>query len=95
VKIVIKVGVLLLVGRRISLSYIDPNTGGMLFQMLAVLFGLLSGLLFFFSGRIKLLIARFRRSTRGEEDAVEGSDLSNLVDGQDESAASDQDRNII
>ena len=28
-------------------AYIDPNTGGMLFQLLAVFFALFSGILFF------------------------------------------------
>lgn len=50
------------------LAYIDPNTGGMLFQILAVAFGLISGFLLFFSGRIKLMWARFRRSARGEDE---------------------------
>lgn len=41
--------------------YIDPNTGGMLFQILAVLFGLLSALILFFSGRIRMIYYRIRR----------------------------------
>ena len=44
--------------------YIDPNTGGMLFQVLAVLFGILSAALLFFSGRIRLFFARMRRQAR-------------------------------
>ncbi len=32
--------------------YIDPNTGGMLFQILAVLFGLFSGMILIFSSKI-------------------------------------------
>lgn len=44
--------------------YIDPNTGGMLFQMLAVAFGLLSGVILFFSGRIRLAFNRLRRALR-------------------------------
>jgi hypothetical protein len=46
--------------------YIDPNTGGMLFQILAVLFGTISGGILFFSGRIRQIIARYRRRRRGE-----------------------------
>ena len=42
-------------------AYIDPNTGGMLFQVLAVLLGVFSGLLLFFSGRIKNLYYKIRR----------------------------------
>ncbi len=44
--------------------YIDPNTGGMLFQILAVAFGLFSGVILFFSGRIRKFFARFRRRMR-------------------------------
>lgn len=51
--------------------YIDPNTGGMLFQILAVLFGTISGGILFFSGRIRQVIARFRRGRRGETAADE------------------------
>ncbi|MBP7998556.1 MAG: hypothetical protein KA314_09625 [Chloroflexi bacterium] len=46
------------------LAYIDPNSGGMLFQLLAAAFVLLSGALFFFSSQVKMLWARFRRSWR-------------------------------
>ena len=42
-------------------AYIDPNTGGMLFQILAVLFGLFSGMLLFFSGRIKKFYYKIKR----------------------------------
>jgi len=46
--------------------YIDPNTGGMLFQVLAVLFGTISGMVLMFSGRIRMMLARFRRGRRDE-----------------------------
>lgn len=42
-------------------AYIDPNTGGMLFQILAVLFGVISGALLLFSGKIKGFYYRLRR----------------------------------
>lgn len=42
-------------------AYIDPNTGGMLFQMLAMLLALFSGILLFFSAQIRMTIARFKR----------------------------------
>lgn len=45
----------------LSLAYIDPSTGGTLFQMLALVFALFSTLLFFFSRKIKALFARLRR----------------------------------
>lgn len=50
--------------------YIDPNTGGMLFQILAVAFTAVSGVFLLFSGKIKGLMARLRRARR-ERDAVE------------------------
>ena len=42
-------------------AYIDPNTGGMLFQILAVLFGVISGALLLLSGKIKGFYYRLRR----------------------------------
>jgi hypothetical protein len=48
--------------------YIDPNTGGMLFQVLAVLFGLISGIILFFSSKIKMTYRRFLRSLRERGD---------------------------
>lgn len=42
-------------------AYIDPNTGGMLFQILAVLFGVISGALLIFSGKIKGFYYQLRR----------------------------------
>ncbi|MGC1375917.1 MAG: hypothetical protein WA821_06840 [Anaerolineales bacterium] len=47
--------------------YIDPNTGGMLFQALAVIFVAVSGLLMVFSGRIRQGIAKLRRSARKDK----------------------------
>jgi hypothetical protein len=48
-------------------AYIDPNTGGMLFQVLAVMLAAISGILFFFSRQIKSGWARLRRGMRKEE----------------------------
>jgi hypothetical protein len=44
--------------------YIDPNTGGMLFQILAVLFGVFSAVILVFSGRIRTVFAKLRRKIR-------------------------------
>ena len=44
--------------------YIDPNTGGILFQTLAVLFGVFSGVVLLFSSKIKMGIAKLRRALR-------------------------------
>ena len=48
--------------------YIDPNTGGIVFQWLAGLFLLGSSALFVFSSKIRAGIARLRRRFRKEED---------------------------
>jgi hypothetical protein len=45
-------------------AYIDPNTGGMLFQLLAVLFAVFSGMLLFFSRQVKTIFSRFLRFLR-------------------------------
>ncbi len=44
--------------------YIDPNSGGMLFQALAAAFVAVSGLLLVFSGRIRGYISQLRRKSR-------------------------------
>ena len=51
--------------------YIDPNTGGILFQTLAVLFGVISGVILLFSSKIKMGIAKLRRNMRKENEEVE------------------------
>ena len=48
-------------------AYIDPNTGGMLFQMLAVVLALFSGIVFFFSRQIKMMVAKIRRKISKEQ----------------------------
>ena len=45
----------------VALAYIDPSTGGMLFQILAMVFAVFSGLVFFFFRQIKSAFARFKR----------------------------------
>jgi hypothetical protein len=59
-----------LIDPQAPLAYIDPNTGGMLFQMLAILFAAFSGILFFFSRQIKTAFARLRRSLRKSDEPV-------------------------
>ena len=58
--------------------YIDPNSGGMLFQVLAIMFGTLSAIVLFFSGRIRLFWARLRRKNRQQsKDDPEEMDENN------------------
>ncbi len=54
--------------------YIDPNTGGILFQTLAVLFGVFSGVVLLFSSKIKMGIAKLRRSMRKESEEAEATE---------------------
>ena len=51
--------------------YIDPNTGGMLAGILISLFGLISGVILLFSSKIKMGIAKLRRSMRKESEETE------------------------
>ncbi|GJM42976.1 MAG: hypothetical protein DHS20C20_32580 [Ardenticatenaceae bacterium] len=48
-------------------AYIDPNTGGMLAQALIVVLGMLTGVWFVFSNRIKMVFNRMMRSFRGKD----------------------------
>ncbi|MEJ2209491.1 MAG: hypothetical protein P8129_10700 [Anaerolineae bacterium] len=66
VKAMLLTTILTTVGAQPALAYIDPNTGGMLFQMLAVLFASLSAILLFFSRQIRTFVARVLRSLRGK-----------------------------
>ena len=47
--------------------YIDPSTGGLLFQILAVAFTAISGIVLLFSNKIKMYFSRLRRSDETEE----------------------------
>jgi hypothetical protein len=54
--------------------YIDPNTGGILFQVLAALFAVISGVVLVFSSRIKMGFARLRRALREKFGKAENTD---------------------
>lgn len=59
--------------------YIDPNTGGMLFQVLAALLAVFSGVALVFSSKIRALFARLRRNKRqisGDSQPDQTDDLS-------------------
>lgn len=53
--------------------YIDPNTGGMLFQALLVVFGVISGTVLIFSSKIKMGFARLMRSFREKSQSEDAS----------------------
>ena len=64
-KFLIRLTLLSWVAARWVWGYIDPNTGGMLFQFLAVLVGLSSAIILFFSRQIRAGLARVSRFVRG------------------------------
>ena len=61
------IGMSLLAVPAAQAAYIDPNTGGIIFQWIAIAIGAISGMLLLFSGQIKRFIYRMRRSMRGSE----------------------------
>jgi hypothetical protein len=54
--------------------YIDPNTGGQLFQILAATFAVASGFILIFSGRIRMWWARIKRNRQAKTVDQTGSD---------------------
>ena len=54
--------------------YIDPNSGGILFQALAAAFVALSGVVLVFSGKIRGFFSHMRRKSREgkQEDGQDG-----------------------
>ena len=51
--------------------YIDPSTGGLLFQILAVAFTAISGVILLFSNRIKMFFTKLRRKDEEQEETTE------------------------
>jgi hypothetical protein len=65
------------------MAYIDPNTGGMLFQALAASFAVISGLALLFSRQIRAGLARARRAFRERIGGqAEEASAPDQVDGQ-------------
>ena len=58
--------------------YVDPNSGGMLFQALLVMFGVLSAAILIFSGRIRLYIAKLRRQIRDRNNPESQEAISDI-----------------
>ena len=53
--------------------YIDPNTGGMLFQILAASLAVFSGFILLLSGKIRSFFARLRRSIKENKETTENT----------------------
>lgn len=57
---------------RVALGgYIDPNTGGMLFQALAGMFAVISGAVLVFAGQIKMFFSGRKRKQDELEENIE------------------------
>ncbi len=65
VRFLLKLGLLMWSAFRLISAYIDPNTGGMLFQLLAGFLAVFSAIILFFSRQIRMSLARFARYLRG------------------------------
>jgi hypothetical protein len=75
-----------LVTVKVAFAYIDPSTGGMLFQALATALAVFAGFALVFSRQIRTFWARLRRSFRGADQAEEEEQQAPPdVDSQDES----------
>jgi hypothetical protein len=55
--------------------YIDPSSGGVLFQALAAAFVAVSGVVLLFSGRIKAYFSQMRRKSREGKQNKPGEDM--------------------
>jgi len=51
--------------------YIDPSSGGMLFQVLAIAFTAISGFVLIFANRIKMFFSKLRRGSENKENEVQ------------------------
>ena len=63
-KSVVLAVVVSMVGTQPALAYLDPNTGGLLFQQLAVIFAFFPAMLLVFSAQIRMAFARVKRFLR-------------------------------
>ena len=63
---------------RVALGgYIDPNTGGMIFQALAGMFAVISGAVLVFAGQIKAFFTGRRRRREDADDHIEMMEENN------------------
>ena len=66
--------------------YIDPNTGGQLFQILAIILAGFSGFVLVFSSKIRAFFARLRRYRRDDfqrDEAAQEQKLDSPEDHQE------------
>lgn len=63
-KSVVLAMVVSMIGAQPALAYLDPNTGGLFFQLLAVIFAFFTAILLFFSAQIRMAFARVKRFLR-------------------------------
>jgi hypothetical protein len=56
------------------MAYIDPNTGGMIVQVVATSIAVLSGIGLVFARQIRMVFARLVRSLRGGSDRNESQE---------------------
>jgi hypothetical protein len=61
--------------------YIDPNTGGQIFQVLAVIFAAISGMVLVFSSKIRMFWSKLKRRFR-EAGSDSQPEMDNLEEGQ-------------
>lgn len=54
--------------------YIDPSTGGLLFQVLAIAFTAISGIVLLFSNKIKMFFTKLRRSNETNKNLPEDTE---------------------
>ncbi len=54
--------------------YIDPSTGGLLFQVLAVAFTAVSGIILLFSNQIKMFFSKRRRTEEDQEETIDDTE---------------------
>ena len=71
-------------------GYIDPNTGGILFQVLATVFALLSGTALLFSRQIRAAFARAMRFLRDLRDREEQGEQPAKVHSDDSVTQSEE-----
>ncbi len=64
IKSVLLASLISLVNAQLALAYVDPSVGGIMFQLLAMVFTVLSSLVLIFASQIRMAFARVRRFLR-------------------------------